>query len=149
MPPRPLQPDGRLHGVIVAITRDDGRLLCIRRSLHVHPAPGKICFPGGGIEIGESQPDAVVREMKEELGIDVEPVRQCWRWESPDSPLVLWGWIAQWIAGELRPDPAEVGDVLWLMPDEAGNHTEGLPTNRDFVNCLAHEAASGRLRLNG
>lgn len=132
---RPTQADGRVHGVIAAIRREDGKFLCIRRSRHVR-APRKVCFPGGTIEVGESQRCALVREIKEELGIDIQPIRQCWSWESPDAPLTLWGWIAEWTGGELKPDPTEIEEILWLSGDEVGRHAEGMATNEKFVKCL-------------
>src|SRR3954468_10154010 len=103
---RPRQSDGRIHGVIVACRRAAGRSLCIRRSATV-PAPLKVCFPGGAIEPGESQESAVVREMQEELGVTIRPLRCVWRWDSPTTELTLWGWIADLPEQELRIDPAE------------------------------------------
>src|SRR5438552_1741601 len=89
-PPRPIQPDGRLHGVIVAITHEDGRLLMIRRAGHLR-AGGKVCFPGGAIELGELPMAAAAREMKEELGIDISDLMQVWEWDSSTGPLKLYG----------------------------------------------------------
>jgi 8-oxo-dGTP pyrophosphatase MutT (NUDIX family) len=137
--PRPIQPDGKLHGVVGAIHRAaDDRWLCIRRSQHV-AAPGKVCFPGGAIEIGEDHAAALVREMREELGAAVRPIRQCWRWEAPDRPLVLFGWTAELLAEALSPDPMEIAEVLWLGAEEIAGHPDGLPSNRAFVACLLEE----------
>ena len=135
MKPRPIQPDGRMHGVIAAIRRDDDRWLLIRRSEEV-AAPGKVCFPGGGVEVGEDLVTALVREMQEELGVSIRPVKQCWKWESPDRPLTLFGWIAELLDDELRPEPTEVSEILWLTAEEAIEHPDAMPTNRDFVTCL-------------
>ena len=132
---RPIQPDGRLHGVAVAIRRADGRCLAIRRSRHVS-APLKVCFPGGAVELGESQPDAVIREMREELGILVRPVRCFWSWRDPGSLLTLFGWIGEQVDGTLSPDPLEIEEVLWLTPNEIAEHPDALRTNRDFVAAL-------------
>ena len=134
MPERPIQPDGRLHGVIAAIRRGEQWLL-IRRSEHVI-APGKVCFPGGAVEIGEDLAAAIVREVREELGILIRPIRQCWKWEALDRPLTLFGWIAEWVGGELSPDPHEVAEVIWLTAQEAIDHPHAIGTNREFVNCL-------------
>jgi len=131
---RPRQADGRVHGVIVACRRDDGRWLCIRRSDRV-VAPLKVCFPGGAVEQGEAQPTAVVREMREELGVVVEPIRCVWRWDSPGD-LTLWGWTATAPTAELRPEAFEVAEVLWLTPAEIVNHPDAMPSNRDFVAAL-------------
>ncbi|MGA2496721.1 MAG: NUDIX domain-containing protein [Tepidisphaeraceae bacterium] len=133
---RPIQPDGRLHGVIVAVRRQDGRLLMIRRAWHLR-AGGRVCFPGGVVELGELPELAAVREMREELGIDVKLLKCVWVWDAPSTPLKLFGWIAEWAGGEIRPDPREVADVLWLTPQEGTDHVDGLPTNRDFIAALA------------
>ncbi len=121
--------------MIAAIRREDGRWLLIRRSEHV-PAPGKVCFPGGGIEIGEDIESALIREMREELGVAINPVKQCWKWDSPDKPLTIFGWIAELLTDDLQPEPTEVAEILWLTADEAIEHPDAMPTNRDFVTCL-------------
>lgn len=142
MSPRPIQPDGKLHGVVAAIHRPaDDRWLCIRRSPHV-AAPGKVCFPGGAVEIGEELAAAVVREMREELGAIIRPLRQCWRWEAPDRPLILFGWTAELLTEQLTPDPIEVAEVLWLTATEAVDHPDALPSNRAFVACLLEQRSS-------
>lgn len=142
-PARPLQPDGRLHGIIVACRRVDGRLLCIRRSARV-AAPMKVCFPGGAIEVGETQEAAAVREMKEELGVDVRPVSNVWHWEAPDRNLTLWGWTAELLSETIRPEPAEVAEVLWLTDEEAVAHVDAMATNKDFVASLENATFRNR-----
>ncbi len=134
--PRPIQPDGRVHGVAVAVRRQDGKWLMVRRSRSVG-SPLKVCFPGGTIEAGESQEQAVVREMWEELGLAVRPVKQVWRHDFPDKPLTLWGWVAEVEDGaEPKINEEEVAEVLWLDGMEGGSHTDALPTNRHFIACL-------------
>ena len=55
--------------VVAAILRSpDGRVLVCRRAEHV-PLAGKWEFPGGKVHQGESIFDAVLRELKEELGL--------------------------------------------------------------------------------
>ena len=53
--------------VNVAVFNDAGDLLLIRRSDN-----GNWALPGGGVDIGESLPQAGVRETREESGIDCE-----------------------------------------------------------------------------
>lgn len=123
--------------MVVAVARDDGRLLMIRRSAQVQLAPLTVCFPGGTVEAGESQAAAVVREMREELGLEVRPLRQVWRWDFPDKPLTLWGWLAEVIGPQQpRPDEREVAEMLWLSPEEGSNHPAGLGTNGPFIQCV-------------
>ena len=54
---------------VVGVIQQEERFLVIRRSAHV-VAPGKLCFPGGGIEAGESQPVALCRELMEEIAVE-------------------------------------------------------------------------------
>lgn len=133
--PRPIQADGMLHGVAVAIRRNDGRLLMIRRAAHLK-AGGKVCFPGGAVEIGEAPPDAAVREIKEELGIDIHPIACVWEFVSSTAPLRLLGFTADWVAGEIHADPGEIAEIFWLTPEEGSTHADGLPTNREFIQAI-------------
>lgn len=58
--------------VVAAVIERDGRVLVCRRRPD-HPHPLKWEFPGGKVEDGETPRAALVRELKEELGIDAEP----------------------------------------------------------------------------
>jgi mutator protein MutT len=54
-----------------ALIHDAGKILLIQRSHDDDKRPGELDFPGGGIESGESPRDAMVREIGEEVGIQV------------------------------------------------------------------------------
>src|ERR1700692_4909065 len=64
-PPRPYL------AVSAAIFRD-GRVLIVRRARP--PAHGLYTLPGGGVELGETLEQAVIREVREETALDVVPV---------------------------------------------------------------------------
>jgi 8-oxo-dGTP diphosphatase len=108
----------RYEGVLVACRRPDGRWLLIRRGRSVSLG-GRVCFPGGGLEPGESPGQAAVREMAEELGVVVTPGPVVHRWDAHDSPLTLWCVRAELTGPALRPHPEEVAEVLWLTTEEA------------------------------
>ncbi len=69
MQPRREYPDHPFVGVGALVHRG-GKVLLVRRAKE--PNRGKWIIPGGLVELGEPLEDAVVREMKEELGIDVK-----------------------------------------------------------------------------
>lgn len=61
--------------VVAAVVRRDGRILVTRRHGHAERG-GQWEFPGGKVEPGESEPEALVREIREELdcAVDVGPL---------------------------------------------------------------------------
>jgi 8-oxo-dGTP diphosphatase len=63
---------GPVISCVGAVIRDErGRLLLIRRGHE--PGAGLWSIPGGRVEPGETDAEALVREMREETGLDVEP----------------------------------------------------------------------------
>ncbi|MER8009052.1 NUDIX domain-containing protein [Streptomyces sp. NPDC094149] len=102
---------------IVAILRRGDRLLAIRRGPNV-VRPGYWQPLSGRIEPGESQPEAVVREVREEVGLSAAPLAKVWESETDDGTFRLHWWTADAPDGEVVPDPAEVGDFRWVTPEE-------------------------------
>lgn len=129
MPQSPVVP--HRHGVIGIVTRAE-RLLAIRRSRHV-VAPGTICFPGGGIEPGETEQEALVREMREELDVAALPLGRIWENVTPWGVHLAW-WTCQLDdAARLVPNAAEVESVYWLTSNELLEHPDLLESNREFL----------------
>jgi 8-oxo-dGTP diphosphatase len=61
--------------VTCAIIRREGKILAAQRGKDVHLA-GQWEFPGGKVNLEESEEACIVREIQEELGIEVLPVRR-------------------------------------------------------------------------
>lgn len=58
--------------VVAAVIEADGRILCVQRGDHKYAyIAGKWEFPGGKLEPGESGPQALAREIREELHMDI------------------------------------------------------------------------------
>ena len=59
--------------VVAAAIFRENRVLCVQRSKHTKEYKSlKWEFPGGKVEIGESREEALVREISEELSVDIE-----------------------------------------------------------------------------
>jgi len=120
---------------VIGIAVRQGRFLVIRRSSRVI-APHRYCFPGGGIDPGESEADALVREFQEELLVDVRPVRRIWRSVTPWQVDLSW-WSVE-LADDAEPvaNPAEVASVHWMTAAEIADLPDGLPSNLEFLEAI-------------
>ena len=81
-----------------------GKVLIAERPAGKHMA-GRWEFPGGKVAPGESEKDALARELKEELGIAVMSARHLMRLTHryPDRDVELSMWIVERHEGEPRP----------------------------------------------
>ncbi len=81
-------------------------------------------LPAGGMELGETPAGTVVREAKEELGIDVRPTRLLgvfsgpqYRLKYPDGNEVQVTSVlfeCEWVGGSMRPDGVEALDAAFF-----------------------------------
>ena len=117
-------------------------MLVIRRSQSV-VAPLTYCFPGGGIEAGESEETALIREIREEIGVEVRPVRRLWQCVTAWKVELAW-WLAELDqAARPIPNPAEVASIHWYTPAEMAQLPALLASNRLFLELIA----SGQITL--
>lgn len=102
---------------IVAVLLRAGRVLVVRRGPEV-VSPGYWQPLSGKIEPGETQQEALVREVREEVGLTVVPLAKVWESETHDGAFRLHWWSARADAGEVVPDPREVAETRWITPEE-------------------------------
>jgi len=118
--------------VSAAIIRD-GKVLIVRRARP--PAYGVFTLPGGGVEAGETLREAVIREVKEETALTIEPLGLAGYREAiardadgkVERHFVILPFAARWIAGEVALNE-ELAEARWLAPAELAGleTTEGL-----------------------
>ena len=130
--------------VSAAIGRD-GKILLVRRARP--PANGLFSLPGGVVEIGETLHQALIREVREETGMAVEPLGLAGFREAivrdpqnrVERHFVILPFAARWISGEPCLNE-ELSEALWVEPAEVA----GLPTTPGLAAIVA--AASEQLR---
>ncbi len=126
--------------VSAAIFRD-GRVLIVRRAQP--PAHGLYTLPGGGVETGETLKQAVIREVREETSLDIEPLMLAGYREliAPDSAgrierhFVILPFAARWTSGEVSLNE-ELAEARWLLPGELS----GLTTTEGLAEIVATAA---------
>lgn len=108
-------------GAIVANEHDE--LLLIQRS-----DSGLWLYPTGWADVGYSAPEVVVKEVREETGIEVEVVRLIgvidgMRVGISHTPLYSLLFLCRPVGGELRPHPLETLGAGWFAHDALPEHT--------------------------
>lgn len=127
--------------VVAAVLRDArARILIAERPAGKHMA-GRWEFPGGKVAPGETEAAALVRELREELGVDVHEARPCMRLVHayPDRDVELSLWLVDRFDGEPRGLDGQA--LKWVEPAQLG-HEDILEADRPFVDALV----AGRAR---
>ena len=120
-----------------AIIVQDGKILIVRRSSE--PGKGKWSVPGGLVELGETVEQAVVREVREECGLDVEVDRLI---DVVDSMtfdrngrlkyhFIILDFFVKIKGGKLRPGD-DAKEAMWVSLEEVENY-DLTKTFRDFL----------------
>ncbi|HME71894.1 MAG TPA: NUDIX hydrolase [Myxococcota bacterium] len=116
---------------VVAIVTMGTKVLFIRRGPSV-PNAGYWAPLSGKIEAGEDQASAVIREVREEAGLVVKPLRKVWESRSTSGTHRLYWWLAEWVGGELTLDPREVSEARWLSVPEILCLEKTFENDREF-----------------
>jgi 8-oxo-dGTP diphosphatase len=130
----------RLRVIVGAAIIAGGRVLACARANPPEVA-GKWEFPGGKVEPGETEVEALIRECDEELGVRVEVGDRIGR----DVPLghgraVLRVYAARLVDGD-RPRPLEHSELRWLTANELDS-VVWLPADAPIVAALPPLLAS-------
>ena len=106
------------------IVNNEGRILLAKS----HKWFDKYTLPGGHIEVGESTIDAVRREVKEEVGLDVEVVEMLLVQEAIFTPefykkkhFIFIDFYCKSKDQQVKLDQDEIQDYIWVYPGAAYN----------------------------
>lgn len=114
--------------MMALITR--GKELLLGRGLNF--PPGRYSALAGFLEAGESLEEALVREVREEAGVEVANLRYfaSQSWPFPNSLMVAF--TAEWAGGDIRIDTNELADVRWFPIDSLPD----LPPHQSIARAL-------------
>ncbi len=135
-------PSHPIPGVAAVIVKD-GKVLLTKRGNE--PSKGKWGIPGGVVELGESVEEAVVREVKEETGVDCRPLKRLTVFDSirrdPDGRVhwhyVLHEFLCEYLGGEPRAGD-DASEVRWIPLEDLGS-VEIMESTRKFIEKVAAE----------
>jgi NAD+ diphosphatase len=105
----------RLAPAVITLVERDGKALLAQNAAFVG---GFYSILAGFVEPGESLEEAVRREIREEVGIEVRDIEYFGSqpWPYPHSLMI--GFRAKWESGDLVLDPTEIADAGWFAPHE-------------------------------
>jgi NAD+ diphosphatase len=111
----------RIAPAVMALVRRGDEILLARSP---HFPPGMYSALAGFVEPGETLEQTLVREVKEEVGIDVANPRYfaSQPWPFPHSLMIAF--FADYAGGEIRPDPSEIEAADWFT---VGRLPQALP----------------------
>ncbi len=108
----------KLSHAIVALIHDGDDMLLIERS-KTDTYPGYWSAVTGAMDAGETQQAACIREAREEVGLQVKPVRKVWESITRRASFVLHWWQCELVGPRsVVANPAEVGDYRWVREHE-------------------------------
>ena len=105
--------------VVAAVIFREGKVLCVQRAEHEKEYVSlKWEFPGGKVEVGETREDALVREIEEELAVEIHELQYLMTVEHsyPDFHLTMHAYTCALKAGEV--ELREHVGLKWLAVEE-------------------------------
>ncbi|KKQ23943.1 MAG: hypothetical protein US62_C0012G0026 [Candidatus Woesebacteria bacterium GW2011_GWA1_37_8] len=129
-----------IHNLVLCANvfiRKDGKYLLMKRSSEKKYAPNKIHPFGGKIDNNENPFDGAVREIKEEIGIDIKNLKlEAIILELTDEKDLPVNWLifhfsADYAGGNVNK--TEEGEVVYLTPDEIKS-SDLFPSVRSIIS---------------
>jgi 8-oxo-dGTP diphosphatase len=134
--------------VAAAVVKKHGTVLVTQRKKGKHLA-GAWEFPGGKVLPGEDPRDALVRELREELGVEAlvgDALEVTWH-RYPEHAVLLLFFETELARGSPAPEPLDVAAIKWASPKELAS-LEMPPADRSIVgkvkDSLARRGAGRR-----
>ena len=131
--------------VMAAIIRHNSKILLCQRKTGA--LAGKWEFPGGKLENGESPEECLVREVREELGVEiaVERIYKAVNMHYNHGDFLLLGYLTKYVSGEISLVVHQ--DYAWVEPERLTDFD--LPWPISLTQSLKEEADPARASVSG
>jgi NAD+ diphosphatase len=100
-----------LYPAVIVLIHDGDRVLLTRKRGW---EPGRYALVAGFVDNGESLEAAVRREVKEEVGVEVDDIRYVGSQNWPFPSQLMVGFVARYAGGEVAVDHEELEDARWF-----------------------------------
>jgi len=130
----------RISPAVIVLVERQGKVLLARASRF---AGDLYSVLAGFAEPGETLEDVVRREVREEVGIEVEDIRYFGSqpWPYPDSLMI--GFTASWAAGEIAVDNDEISDARWFTVDGLPKIPDRISIARSLIDWFVEKHRKG------
>jgi NAD+ diphosphatase len=107
-----------LHPAVIVLVRDGDRVLLTRKAFW---PKGRFGLVAGFVDVGESLEGAAAREVREEVGVEIDDLRYAGSQYWPFPSQLMVGFTAAYVRGDLTVNRQELEDARWFsvqdLPD--------------------------------
>lgn len=123
----------RISPAVMVLVCDSNKLLLARSA---HFKPGVFSALAGFVEPGETLEECAIREVREEVGIEITNLRyfHSQPWPFPNSLMIAF--LADYAGGTIRPDPNEIEAVDWFSLDSLPLLPEPISISRRLIDAV-------------
>lgn len=132
----------RIAPAVMALVRRGDELLLARSP---HFPPGMHSALAGFVEPGESLEQCLMREVREEVGVEVENLRyfSSQPWPFPHSLMIAFN--CDWKSGDITPDPSEIEAAGWFDLDHLPVLPNRISIARRLIDATIADMKAGTL----
>ena len=130
----------RISPAVMVLVRDGARLLLARSPRF---KPGVYSALAGFVEPGETLEECAVREVREEVGIEIANLRYfaSQPWPFPNSLMIAF--FADYAGGEIVPEPGEIEAADWFGPERLPQLPDPISISRQLIDAAVVEISKG------
>jgi NAD+ diphosphatase len=130
----------RISPAVIVLVEQGHKILLVRNA---NNPVGRFSIVAGFVETGESLEQAVVREIREEVGIEISDLRYYGSQPWPFGRSLMVGFYARYAGGHIRVDGVEIAEANWFALDQMPDLPAPISIARKMINCFIAEHVSG------